>query len=104
MNTGKAFVRCVVIVMCVCLVASCSPATAPPPPPDPTPTLEPTVPPVPSATSTATATSSENPGGIPAIGDTAPDFTLPSGAADTITLSSYRGEKNVVLVFYRTGG
>jgi hypothetical protein len=102
-NSGKAFVRFVVVVMCACLMASCSPATVPPPPPADTPTLEPTQAPVPSATSTATVTPPENAGGIPTVGDTAPDFTLPS-AADTITLSSYRGEMNVVLVFYRTGG
>lgn len=34
-------------------------------------------------------------------GDLAPDFTATSLAGDTITLSRYRGEKNVVLVFYR---
>ena len=104
MNTGKAFVWFVAVVTCVCLVTSCSPATAPPPAPADTPTLEPTPAPTPSATPPATATPSENPGGIPAIGDTAPDFTLPSATADTIDLSSYRGEKNVVLIFYRTGG
>jgi len=31
----------------------------------------------------------------------APDFTLESNNNDQITLSSYRGKKNVVLVFYR---
>lgn len=103
MNTGKAFVLSLVIVMSGCLVASCSPPAAPPPPPADTPTLAPTLTPMPPATSTETATPQENPGGIPAIGDAAPDFTLPS-VADTITLSSYRGERNVVLVFYRTGG
>lgn len=30
----------------------------------------------------------------------APDFTLPSSTGQDITLSSYRGQKNVVLVFY----
>jgi peroxiredoxin len=42
------------------------------------------------------------------VGDEAPDFTLPAtgdtagkGASrKNITLSSYRGKKNVVLVFY----
>lgn len=33
------------------------------------------------------------------IGELAPDFTLPSTSGD-VTLSSYRGHKNVVLVFY----
>ncbi|ASN81490.1 peroxiredoxin [Deinococcus ficus] len=34
------------------------------------------------------------------IGQPAPDFTLPASTGETITLSSYRGQKNVVLVFY----
>ena len=35
------------------------------------------------------------------VGDPAPDFTLPAFGGDTITLSQYRGEKVVVLQFYR---
>jgi len=34
------------------------------------------------------------------IGTPAPDFTLKSHQGDLITLSSYQGQKNVVLVFY----
>ena len=33
-------------------------------------------------------------------GDTAPDFTLPSTIGEKVTLSDYRGKKNVVLLFY----
>ncbi|MGE0161478.1 MAG: peroxiredoxin family protein [Gemmatimonadales bacterium] len=36
-----------------------------------------------------------------AVGSTAPDFTLAVYRGDTFTLSSLRGSKNVVLVFYR---
>ncbi|AZI42880.1 peroxiredoxin [Deinococcus psychrotolerans] len=36
----------------------------------------------------------------PQVGDLAPDFTLPSTSGDSVTLSSYRSHKNVVLVFY----
>ena len=36
----------------------------------------------------------------PQVGDLAPDFTLPSTGGEPVTLSSYRGHKNVVLVFY----
>lgn len=44
-----------------------------------------------SMTSTATLT----------VGDEAPDFTLPSGTTEgPVTLSSYRGNKNVVLAFF----
>lgn len=41
------------------------------------------------------------------VGDTAPDFTLPSTAGKPVTLSELRGKKNVVLAFYPaafTGG
>ena len=34
-------------------------------------------------------------------GDLAPDFTAMSRDGEAITLSGYRGQKNVVLVFYR---
>jgi len=33
-------------------------------------------------------------------GDSAPDFTLPSTIGDKVTLSDYRGKKNVLLMFY----
>jgi AhpC/TSA family len=35
------------------------------------------------------------------VGQVAPNFSLDSYGGDVITLSDYRGEKNVVLVFYR---
>jgi peroxiredoxin len=34
------------------------------------------------------------------VGDLAPDFTLPATNDETITLSQYRGQANVVLAFY----
>ena len=34
------------------------------------------------------------------VGDSAPDFTLKDQDGNDVTLSSFRGEKNVVLVFY----
>jgi cytochrome oxidase Cu insertion factor (SCO1/SenC/PrrC family) len=36
-----------------------------------------------------------------AVGGPAPDFTLESKDGAMVTLSSFRGRKNVVLVFYR---
>jgi peroxiredoxin len=33
-------------------------------------------------------------------GDLAPDFTLPSTVGDKVTLSHFRGQKNVLLMFY----
>lgn len=34
------------------------------------------------------------------IGDAAPDFTLPSDQRSSVSLSSFRGKKNVILAFY----
>ena len=34
-------------------------------------------------------------------GDIAPKFELPSGTGETVSLASFAGDKNVVLVFYR---
>jgi len=34
------------------------------------------------------------------VGDTAPDFTLPSVSEGDISLSQYRGQKHVVLSFH----
>lgn len=41
------------------------------------------------------------------VGDTAPDFTLPSTQGGKVTLSDFRGKNTVVLAFYPaafTGG
>lgn len=35
------------------------------------------------------------------VGDLAPDFSLVSLAGPVVTLSDFRGERNVILVFYR---
>ncbi len=35
------------------------------------------------------------------VGDLAPDFSLLAYSGDVIALSDYRGNRNVVLVFYR---
>lgn len=40
-------------------------------------------------------------GARPAVGDEAPDFSLPSSDGETVTLSSMRGQKKVLLVFFR---
>lgn len=34
------------------------------------------------------------------VGDKAPDFTLRSGNGENVSLSSFQGQKNVVLLFY----
>ncbi len=40
------------------------------------------------------------PSRIPAIGETAPDFTLVTTTGQPVTLSSFRGNKNVLLAFF----
>ena len=37
---------------------------------------------------------------VPAVGETAPDFTLKSTEGREVTLSSLRGERNVLLAFF----
>ncbi len=39
-------------------------------------------------------------GKIPGTGDTAPDFTLKNQVQMNVTLSNFRGKRNVILVFY----
>ena len=40
------------------------------------------------------------PSRIPAVGDSAPDFTLVTTTGQPVTLSSFRGNKNVLLAFF----
>ena len=35
------------------------------------------------------------------VGNLAPEFTLPSATGSDVSIESYRGEKNLVVVFYR---
>ena len=37
---------------------------------------------------------------LPATGSVAPDFTLPGTSGEVVTLSSFRGWKNVILAFF----
>jgi peroxiredoxin len=37
---------------------------------------------------------------VPEVGQEAPDFTLRATIGETVMLSQYRGQKNVVLAFY----
>ena len=34
------------------------------------------------------------------VGDVAPDFTLPASTDEDVTLSDYKGKKNVILSFH----
>ena len=56
----------------------------------------------PSAVLLAAAAFASAPAGAASleVGDTAPDFTLPSTGGGEVTLSSFAGRKNVVLAFF----
>ena len=54
-----------------------------------------------SAPITASAEEAEQASDRVAVGQTAPDFTLASSAGDDHTLSELRGEKNLLMVFFR---
>jgi hypothetical protein len=98
-----------VLALCLCAftVGACSPGELQQLPPTATvisgPTATPSSAPQPSPTPPHVPTST-TPSLIAAGGQEAPDFTLPSVWGDPITLSAYRGQENVVLLFYRTGG
>ena len=55
-----------------------------------------------STTTTEADSQVEQVVGGPQIGDPAPDFTLPSVEGGDISLSDYRGDSSVLLVFYRS--
>ena len=40
-------------------------------------------------------------GSVTSAANVAPDFQLPSASGETLSLASFAGDKNVVLVFYR---
>ncbi len=40
-------------------------------------------------------------GSVPKVGDSAPQFSLPSAGGNTVSLSDYAGKSKLVLVFYR---
>ena len=62
----------------------------------------PTATPAPTAQALATSVPAGGASWVGAeVGAIAPDFTLPSAAGGDVSLASYRGESNVVLIFYR---
>ncbi len=77
-------------------------ATAVPQPTEaPTPTPEPRETPAPPATQPPTPTPEPEAPPSAEVGDMAPGFTLPSASGADVSLDSYRGDKSVVLVYYR---
>jgi len=43
----------------------------------------------------------EDTGGVPGVGEPAPDFSLVSDTGEPISLSSFRGERHVIIHFVR---
>ena len=80
----------VAMALAVAGLAACGAAAEPP-----TAAPEPTAP---QATTAPTASEGDQ---APPAGMLAPTFELPNAAGDTVSLASYAGDKNVVLVFYR---
>jgi hypothetical protein len=110
MGATRIQITVLVLTCCGVVLAACSPLgpdTALPTlaPLSPSPQTGPTevVSPTPAYTAPVAPTPDLS-SPAPQIGDTAPDFILPSVRGGTAALSDYRGVKNVVLLFYRTGG
>jgi cytochrome oxidase Cu insertion factor (SCO1/SenC/PrrC family) len=95
------------LCLCTLILGACSPGDPNSPTssvtvtPLPATTADPTNQPSPTVASPPTTTAGST---APATGQPAPDFTLQSVWGEPITLSTYRGHSNVVLLFYRTGG
>jgi cytochrome oxidase Cu insertion factor (SCO1/SenC/PrrC family) len=106
MNAKRVLAPVLMIAVCLVILASFKLAAVSEPTPSPTSApLEQSSPsPTPLLATTAAPTPrQESPSSIPAVGETAPDFSLPSVSGEPVVLSSYRGERNVVVLFYRTG-
>ena len=73
-------------------------STSTPTPPPPTSTPAPSQP---SPTATSAPEPDEAAVAAPEVGDPAPDFELAAASGSDMSLASYRGDKNVVVVFYR---
>ena len=103
----KVLLPVVMLGLCAVVVAACSTVVPTGPVTNATATATFTLPPEPTAQPNPIQTPSPSPASqppAPAVGEQAPDFTLPSSSGDRVTLSDYRGQENVVLLFYRTGG
>ncbi len=75
------------------------PTLAAPATPEPNPTSVPS--PTPASVETPDPASGPDMQAGAEVGDMAPVFTLPSASGAEVSLESYRGDKNVALVFYR---
>jgi hypothetical protein len=104
MNAKRVLTPVLMIAVCAVILASYKVAAVSKPTPSPTaaPVLQSSPEPTPRVT-VPTPPAPASPSHVPTTGEAAPDFTLPSVWEEPVTLSSYRGDRNVVLLFYRTG-
>ena len=107
MKAKRVVIPVLMLIVCAAILVTYNVAavnrTSPTPTPAQTPQPLPT--PTPQSGSVSMPSPIEEQGSLtPATGEPAPDFTLPSVGGDAVTLSDYRGQRNVVLLFYRTGG
>ena len=107
MNAKRVVIPVLMLIVCAAILVTYNVAAVnrTTPTPTSTQTPQPLPTPTPQSGSVSTPLPTQEAGSlIPAAGEPAPDFTLPSVSGDAVTLSDYRGQKNVVLLFYRTGG
>jgi cytochrome oxidase Cu insertion factor (SCO1/SenC/PrrC family) len=107
MNTKRVLIPVVMIAVCAVILVifnltavntgALTPTSTPAPPSNLGVTALPT-------SSAPTPPAQQPASSIPAVGALAPDFSLFSAWGDPVTLSRYRGDKNIVLLFYRTSG
>ena len=86
----------VALVLALSVLGACGSAAEPP-----TAAPEPTAPQATAAPATQDEGQSTSTEATAPSGKLAPTFELPNAAGETISLASYAGDRNVVLVFYR---
>lgn len=102
-KSPRRFLAIIAVVLAVLALAACG-SSAEPTEVAPAPTATPaeataaTQPPATVADESATDSPTVEP---EPQGDIAPKFTLPSASGDSVSLDSFAGDRNVVLVFYR---
>ncbi len=87
-----------VLATSIMAMIACGPA-AEPQPEEPVATAAPAATSAPAATASVSTSAPTEPAAPAAM--LAPTFELPSGTGGTVSLTSFAGDKNVVLVFYR---
>ena len=107
MSAKRALIPVLLILVCAAILLAYNRLRVAMPAPSVTPSLPSTpypTPPVPPTSEPTTPPANPPQAAIPAVGDLAPEFSLPSVSGGTVSVSDYRGTRDVLLLFYRTGG